>query len=641
MSIAAILIVEDENIVALDMKMRLESLGYRVMGVVDSGAAALEFLSSSVPDLILMDIKLKGNVDGIETARAVRERLNVPIIFVTAFTDEQTLERAKLASPYGYIVKPFHERELRIAIELALYKFQYELSMLRSKELAEEANRVKGEFLANISHELKTPLNSVIGFTQLSLDKVVDDEQRDYLSTVLRSARSLVTLIDSILDFSRLENGKLAPVFAPFAIDTLLGECVDLLSIGASSKGLEVSFRRDPGLPDMVISDKGRLRQILMNLADNAVKFTEKGKIRICAEMLRQADTPSLPRGLAEASDCGDDPGRIFSLRLLVEDSGMGMPTDKIPLAFERFTQLDGSTTRPAGGTGIGLAIVAKSVEILGGSISVRSALGQGSRFEIIVPMVMAADQGKQAEAQPLRGRKFVHIGFSDESSADLEELVASLGGEATRSSGLASILADGSSGTGVIGNASILIHEMAALEEHGTLSSLPDRIIAACRPGFAGRSGLAGFGCTIVALPLRRSTLLEAVDELGGQKTARSTGKPAVAGLPPKARPAPAGSRRGAAPAAATADGRERVAVRNYLDAIAIGLKDQSMELVERESKAFHDRFKEMGAESAERLAFTALLLSRKGDRPGLEELMDKLELLADPVTSSRESRR
>ena len=632
MSIAAILIVEDENIVALDMKMRLESLGYRVMGVVDSGAAALEFLSTSTPDLVLMDIKLKGNVDGIETARLARERLDVPIIFVTAFTDEQTLDRAKLASPYGYIVKPFHERELRIAIELALYKFQYELSMRRSKELAEEANRVKGEFLANVSHELKTPLNSVIGFTELSLDKSVDDEQRDYLTTVLRSARSLVTLIDSILDFSRLENGKLSPVFAPFPLDSLLGECVDLLAVGACSKGLEVSYRRDPVLPDTIVSDRGRLRQVLMNLVDNAVKFTDKGRIRVRAEMAEELPPARLPRGLLEASNLDERRLKPFGLRLVVEDSGIGMPPDKIKFAFERFTQLDGSRTRQAGGTGIGLAIVAKSVESLGGTVEVVSSPGQGSSFEIVIP-VIPVEARKEDAALPLRGRHFVYLGFDPEASADIEEMVQAMGGAAMGAAGLRSV--DGK------GHAFVLAHEKAALAERDELARLRGRVVAACRPGFAGRSGLAEFGCAIVPLPLRKGALLDALEDLQKstyREAEAPSGEPAPRGAPPEgkrdAMAAPAKGRT-ARPSEAKAE------LGKYIDAIAAGIDARNLEAIEQDSKAYNERFRAMGAGVEDKLSFSALLFSRKGDWTGLEELLQKLRLLLDPEPSGKDSGR
>lgn len=630
MSIAAILIVEDENIVALDMKMRLESLGYRVIGVVDSGNAALEFLSGSVPDLVLMDIKLKGSMDGIETARIARDRLDVPIIFVTAFTDEQTLERAKLASPYGYIVKPFHERELRIAIELALYKFQYELSMRRSKEIAEEANKVKGEFLANVSHELKTPLNSVIGFTELSLDKSVDDEQRDYLTTVLRSARSLVTLIDSILDFSRLENGKLAPVFAPFPVDALLGECVDLLAVGACSKGLEVSYRRDPSLPATLVSDRSRLRQVLMNLIDNAVKFTDRGRVRLCAEKAEQPRSSALPRGLMEAA--GREGKPAFGLRLIVEDTGIGMPPEKISLAFERFTQLDGSKTRPAGGTGIGLAIVAKSVEVLGGSVHVDSSLGHGSRFEITVPVFEVPGESDGNRDLPLRGRRFVHVGFDRESAEDIEELIAAMGGLAMGTDSLAAV--DDRD------HPLVIVHEKAAIAAKQELQRFRGKAVAVCRPGFAGRSGLSDFGCSIAPLPLRQGSLLDALEEL--QKTAyRSASPPDSPAGPSRAQSSAMESRQGKRGQDPGGEDAGRSELRKYIEAIGAGLDSRNLEAIEQDSKAFNERFRAMGAGMAEKLSFSALLFSRKGDWSGLEELQRKLKLLLDPAPAGKDSRR
>ena len=360
-----ILIVEDENIVALDMRMRLEAMGYRVVDVVDSGRSAVERAAALLPDLVLMDIKLKGDQDGIEAAAHLRERSEVPVIFVTAFTDERTLERAKRSSPYGYVVKPFHERELRIAIELALYKHQYELSIRRARDIAEESNRMKGEFLANMSHELKTPLNSVIGFTELALAAAKENEQREHLAIALSSAKSLLTLIESILDFARMEAGKLNPVAGPFSLDAVLGDCADALAVAAFAKGLDVSLGRDPMIPDALVGDSSLLRHIILNLLDNAVKFTDHGLIRLGASLHEPGGGP------------GDGPVVEFE----VSDTGIGMPKDKIDQAFSRFTQLDASKTRKAGGTGLGLSIVAKAIELLDGSLTVESEEGSGSRF--------------------------------------------------------------------------------------------------------------------------------------------------------------------------------------------------------------------------------------------------------------------
>ena len=590
-----ILIVEDENIVALDMKIRLESLGYRVLGVVDNGAAALDFLASSLPDLVLMDIKLKGGSDGIETARIARERVDVPIIFVTAFTDETTLERAKIASPYGYIVKPFHERELRIAIELALYKFRYELSMRRSKEVAEEANRMKSEFLANVSHELKTPLNSVIGFTELSLDQAVDEEQREYLSTVLRSARSLVTLIDSILDFSRLENGRLAPVAAPFSLDGLLGECVEFLAIAATSRGLDVSFRRDAALPEFIVCDRGRVRQILMNLLDNAVKFTEHGRVRLVATLSqREGEHGAAADGLG------------FVLRLVVEDTGIGMAPEKISKAFERFTQLDGSSTRPAGGTGLGLAIVSKSVELLGGSISVQSAPRQGSRFEVLLP-VSADESSRSGAEKPLVGKTVAVVGFDEESNADIGELLGALGAGTS----FAAVLHDALGGGGLV-----LASEKATMADRDAVRLLRGRMIAACRPGFVARSDIAADGCAIIPSPVRARPLLDAV--AGLERCAPSAN--AKASPPREPDMKPEGSTE---PASLSERGKSEL--KRYLQTLetAVAVHDQGG--AERDSKEYKDLFLVVEAEACEKLAFTALLCARKGDWNGLGEIIQK----------------
>ncbi|MBL8968231.1 MAG: response regulator [Spirochaetaceae bacterium] len=658
-----ILIVEDENIVALDMKMRLEALGYAVAGVVDTGPAALEAMVASPPDLVLMDIKLKGEVDGIETARIARERVEVPIIFVTAFTDEKTLERAKLASPYGYIVKPFHERELRIAIELALYKFQFELSMRRAKELAEETSRLKGEFLANVSHELKTPLNSVIGFTELALDRAVDDEQREYLGSAIRSAKSLSTLIDSILDFARLESGRSTPNPVAFSLDELLGSCVDLLAVGAFSKGLEVTFRRDPELPDALVGDSGRLRQALMNLIDNAVKFTDRGAVRLVAELAEggghQGET-SLVRGSLVGAE-----GKGILLRLVVEDSGVGMPEDRIAAAFERFTQLDGSKTRSAGGTGLGLAIVDKSVEILGGSIAVRSSRGKGTRIEMLIPLSPApaaepvSDPEKPAEpAFSLSGRTVAAVGFSGEAAADLAEILRRLGGRSLPASSL---------GACAMGQRPdfIVADERAVRAEPEAAALLAGRLVICLRFGGASRVPASLEGAARLPLPVRGRPLLASLAALerrgsAGAETpwpprSATARKPAPKGLPrsapaaavalladepargsveegPSGRPEPGlaqPSRRFGEAAIPEGDFED---LGRFMRCLEQSLEHDDLQQAERDAKDYRELFLSRKGEACERLAFSALLLARKGDGEGLRGLIERLRrILSD----------
>jgi signal transduction histidine kinase len=623
-----ILIVEDENIVALDMRMRLESMGYHVLGVVDTGEAALDFIARNRPDLVLMDIKLKGGSDGIETARKARETIEIPIIFVTAFTDEGTLERAKLASPYGYVVKPFHERELRIAIELALYKFQYELSMRRSMEIAEEANKAKGEFLANVSHELKTPLNSIIGFTELSLDLSVDEEQREYLTGVIRSARSLVTLIDSILDFARLENGRLSPVQSSFSLDDLLGECVEFLAVGATSRNLEIFFRRDRRLPEYLVSDRSRIRQILMNLADNAVKFTEHGHISLAVDLAPpSALAEAKGRGAMGPAVLGKAPAALL-LRLVVEDSGIGMAPDKIPKAFERFTQLDGSTTRPAGGTGIGLAIVAKSIDLLEGSILVQSAPGKGSRFEVLIPI--RGDESRRSAIQAgLEGKRFFLVGFGQEARLDIEETLAWLGAMAEPREKLSDALAslEGRDGAFIIAN------EIAAAEDPETLSALRGRLVITCRPGFAGRAELTSLGIGIVPYPLRAAPLvatLASLSSLGAAPRGRAARLPPSPAPSPQPRPASRASPP-LAEAREGSPGEDKAELGRFLVVLEACAASRDSTRLEMSCKEFRDLFRSAHQEAWERLAFSALLLSRKADWKGLEGIMEKGRLLAD----------
>lgn len=621
MSGSGILIVEDENIVALDMKMRLESLGYGVLGVVDTGEAALEFIGRAKPDLVLMDIKLKAGSDGIETARQARERVEVPIIFVTAFTDEGTLERAKLASPYGYIVKPFHERELRIAIELALYKFQYEISMRRSKDLAEEANRAKGEFLANVSHELKTPLNSVIGFTELSLDLSVDGEQREYLSSVLRSARSLVTLIDSILDFARLENGRLSPVQSSFSLDELLGECVEFLAVGTTSRNLEVYFRRDRKVPEYLVCDRSRIRQILMNLVDNAVKFTEQGSVRLSVDLAKSAVLGEARTRNGRGHPGLDKAPASLLLRIVVEDTGMGMDPEKVPKAFERFTQLDGSRTRPAGGTGIGLSIVAKSVDLLEGEILVDSAKGRGSRFEVLIPV--HEDESRRRTGRPeLQGRQILVVGFDEEARQDIGETLAWLGAEALPLASLEEAL--GALGEEGRGKSLVIADEAQGQGHPEALAAMEGRLIVACKPGFSGRAELVSHSIGIVPYPLRAGPLLAAMASLyspgPGQPRSPVPARSASPDLLP----------REVAPGQSPGSGSE---LAKFLVALEMGLQTREVQGLEMSCKDFRDIFRSMRQDAGERLAFSALLLTRKGDWKGLEDVLKKGRLLADSM--------
>jgi signal transduction histidine kinase len=359
-----ILVVEDEAVIGMDIRNTLLKLGYQVPPVVMSGEDAIQKAQEYQPDLILMDIHLKkGGIDGIEAAKNIRKNLMIPIIFLTAHSDVKTLDRSKKTDPFGYIIKPFKEKDLPTMIEIALARSQGEKEMLNLLKQQQDMNELKSSFVSMVSHEFRTPL-ATIALSAGLLDKYAHkwpiEKQKVHFSRIIFSVQQMTELLNDILTIGQVESGNVT--FNPdhINLEKFIEEMLEERETIDQNQH-KIEYQCEGDLTNVVMDEK-LLRHIFSNLISNALKYSPQGR-DVNIKLIRMDNW----------------------VKIRIQDYGIGIPPEDKKRLFEMFHRAQNVGSIP--GTGVGLAIVKRAVDMQGGEIDVESEEGKGTIFTVRLPL--------------------------------------------------------------------------------------------------------------------------------------------------------------------------------------------------------------------------------------------------------------